>query len=198
MPSYVGLTAATTAAPTRIFGATNMAVGAYALTQTTPTWSGGGLVTISHTAVGAADTLGTIVVVGTDVAGNARTETITPLNGTTATGTIGFRTITSMTGVGWVINAGNDTITAGFAAGSIACSTDGTLWAVIVNTTAAGTVVLSDSKGTLATLKASIAEGHYLYGGMGVDFTGYLKVALTVANDVTVVTSAPMRPAVSL
>jgi len=187
--TYIGVSASTAAAPTRLVTSTNMVVGAYTLANTTPTWQGGGLVTITHTAVGAADTLGTIAVVGVDLAGNTRTDTITPIASSTATGVIPFKSITSITGAGWVINAGNDTITVGFAAGAIACGTDGTLYAVVVNATAAATVVLSDSTRTIGTLKASIAEGAYNFGIAGCDFTGYLKVSTTSTNDITVVCS---------
>ena len=190
MAAFTGLAASTAAVTNRFVTSTNMIVGAYTLANTTPTWAGGCFVTITHTANGAADTLGTIAVVGVDLAGNVgRTESITPIGSGTATGTIAFRTITSITGVGWVINAGNDTIVAGVAAGSIVCGTSGRLEAVVVNATAAATIVLSDSTGTIATLAASIANGHYIYGQSGVDFTGFLKVALTSTNDITVVHS---------
>lgn len=70
--------------------------------------------TVTHTAVSTADTLGTIAIVGTDYAGNALTETLTPSNGTVVAGTKAFRSVTSITGAGWVIAAGNDTVTVGY------------------------------------------------------------------------------------
>src|SRR5690349_19886580 len=99
-------TAATTAAvANRFVASANMKVGAYTVANASPVWSGGCFVTVTHTQVGGVtDTLGTIVVVGTDLAGAALTETITPLDGTIATGTKIFRTVTSVTGAGWVIN----------------------------------------------------------------------------------------------
>ena len=193
MAAFTGLAASTAAVTNRFVTSTNMIVGAYTLAQTTPVWQGGAFVTITHTQVGGVtDTLGTITVVGVDTAGNVRTESITPLSGTVATGLIPFRTITSITGVGWVINTGNDTIVAGVAAGCIACGTSGTLYAVAVNTTAAAAVTLSDSTRTIATLKSSIAEGFYQFGP-GADFVGYLKVATTSTNDITVIHS-PTAP----
>lgn len=190
MASFTAIAATTAAVTNRYVVSTNMIVGAYTLAATTPVWQGGALVTITHTQVGGVtDTLGTITVVGVDIAGNVRTESITPLNGTVATGLIPFRTITSITGVGWVINTGNDTIVAGVAAGAICSGTSGTLYGVVVNTTAAAAVTISDSVRTIATLKASIAEGHYLYSP-GADFVGYLKVATTSTNDITVIHSA--------
>jgi len=67
----------------------------------------------------------------------------------------------------------------------------------VVNATAAATIVLSDSKRTIATLAASIANGHYLYGP-GVDFTGYLKVATTSTNDITVIHSGTLPSSIAL
>jgi hypothetical protein len=63
----------------------------------------------------------------------------------------------------------------------------GVLGSVIVNTTAAAAIVISDKRGTIATLKASIAEGVYAFN---VAFVGYLKVATTSTNDVTITHSA--------
>ena len=192
MAAYTGITATTAAVANRYVVSTNMKVGAYTLANTTPVWQGGAFVTCAHVSVTGTDTLGTVAIVGVDIAGNVRTETITPVADSTVTGAVAFRTITSITGAGWVINVGNDTIQFGVAAGSIVCGTSGTLYAVVVNTTAAATVVLSDSVRTIATLKVSIAEGHYIYGP-GADFVGYLKVATTSTNDITVV-HAPTAP----
>src|SRR5512137_634398 len=58
---------------------TNMKVGAYTLAHTASDVPRNVIVT--HTAVDAADTLGTITVAGTDINGEAITETITPSNG---------------------------------------------------------------------------------------------------------------------
>jgi hypothetical protein len=183
--------AATTAAvANRYVTSTNMKVGAYTLANTTPVWEGGAFVTVTHTEVGGGvDTLGTIVIVGVDLAGNTRTESITPVNGSVATGTIPFRTITSVTGVGWVIGTGNDTITVGVAAGAIVCGSSGTLYSMTVNVTAAATIVISDANRTIQTVPASVAVGNYIFGP-GIDFAGHLKVATTSTNDVLVVTSA--------
>jgi len=70
-------------------------------------------ITVTQTAVDAEDTNGTIVIVGTDIAGNVITETLTPNAGVTVAGAKAFKTVTSVTGVGWVIGGGNDTITVG-------------------------------------------------------------------------------------
>lgn len=90
----------------------NMKVGAYTLAHTAPDVPRNVIVT--HTAVDAADTLGTITVEGTDINDEAITETITPSSGGVAAGAKAFKTITSITGAGWVIGGGNDTIKIGF------------------------------------------------------------------------------------
>lgn len=192
LATFTPLSASTAAVANRFVASTNMVVGTYTVANPSPAWQGGCFITATITGVTGNDTPGTLIVVGTDLAGNAITETITLVAGGTATGAKVFRTVTSVTGAGWVINGGNDTIVVGCAAGSIACGTSGTLYAVVVNATAAATVVLSDSVRTIATLAASIANGHYIYGP-GVDFVGYLKVATTSTNDITVVHS-PTAP----
>jgi hypothetical protein len=180
-------TAATTAAvANRYVTSTNMKLGAYTLANTTPVWSGAALVTVTHTEVGGGvDTLGTIVVVGVDLSGTTRTDTIVPLNGTVATGVIPFRTITSVTGVGWVIGTGNDTIVVGVAAGNIACGSVGTLGGVLVNNAVAAAVTISDGSKTIMTIPASQAAGTFYSFGSGVDFLTYLKIATTNTNDIT-------------
>jgi hypothetical protein len=180
-------TAATTAAVTnRYVTSVNMKVGAYTLANTTPVWAGAGLVTVTHTEVGGGvDTLGTIVVVGVDLSGQTRTDTITPLNGTVATGTIPFRSITSVTGVGWVIGVGNDTIVVGVAAGNIACAGAGQLQGVLVNNSVATAVSILDGSRTIMVIPASQAAGTF-YRFDGVDFSSRLTVSTTSTNDITV------------
>jgi hypothetical protein len=190
---YTNTAATTAAVANRFVASANMKVGAYTVANASPAWSGGCLVTVTHTQVGGVtDTLGTVVVVGTDLSGQALTETITPLDGTVATGTKIFRTVTSVTGAGWVINTGNDTLVVGCAAGSYAASSAGILHAIVVNTTAAAAITVADARGTIATLKASIAEGTYVYD---VEYLGYLKIATTSTNDVTAIHSSTAIPA---
>jgi hypothetical protein len=184
---YTNISASTAAVANRIVASANMKVGTYTVANASAAWAAGFLVTVTHTEVGGGvDTLGTITIAGTDLKGQTITDTITPLNGTVATGTKIFRTVTSVTGAGWVIGTGNDTITVGVAAGAYCLGSSGVLKAIVVNTTAAATVVVSDARGTIATLKASIAEHNYVYD---VDVVGYLKVATTSTNDITVIHS---------
>jgi hypothetical protein len=178
-------TAATTAAvANRFVTSVNMANGAYTLANTTPVWSGACFVTVTHTAVTGNDTLGTITVVGVDLAGQTRTEVITPLAGTVAT-VVPFRTLVSATQAGWVINTGNDTIVMGCAAGNIACGSNGQLGGVLVNNTVATAVTIADGARTILTIPASQAAGTY-YNLNGVDFASNLRVVTTSTNDITV------------
>src|SRR3954468_16386339 len=102
-------TAATTAAvANRFVTSTNMKVGTYTIANASPVWSGGCLVTLTHATVAAGtDTLGTVVIVGTDLGGATQTETLTPVADSVVTGTKIFRTVVSATGAGWVIAGGN-------------------------------------------------------------------------------------------
>ena len=184
--TYTNTAATTAAVANRFVTSTNMKVGAYTVANASPVWSGGCFVTVTHTQVGGVtDILGTIVVVGTNLSGQSITETITPLDGTVATGTKVFRTITSVTGAGWVIDTGNDTLVVGCAAGNVAVGTGGLLGGILVNNSVAATIVVSDKAGTIVTVPASQAAGTY-YDLGGVEFSGYLKVATTNTNDVTV------------
>lgn len=182
------IAASTAAVANRFVASVNMANGAYTVANASPAWNGGCRITATITGVTGNDTPGTITVVGTDLAGNALTETITLVAGGTATGTKVFRTVTSVTQAGWVISGGNDTIVVGCEAGAIVCGSHGTLHSVLINVTAAATVVISDSVKTIQTFPASAAVGNYIFGP-GIDFTGYLRVATTSTNDVTVVHS---------
>jgi hypothetical protein len=186
MPSFSNYTntAASTAAVTnRFVTSTNMKVGTYTIANASPVWSGACQVTLTHTSVAGADTLGTVTIVGTDLNGQTITEVLTPVADSTVTSSNAFRTVVSATGAGWVAVSTADTIVIGCAAGSIAAAGSGILGNVIVNTTAAATVVISDKRGTIATLKASIAEGVYPFN---IAFSGFLKVATTSTNDITV------------
>ena len=114
MKAFVGLSTLLAAADVdSIVASANMKVGAYTVIASQP--SAPSLITVTATAVGTADTAGTIIVVGTDIYDRAQTETIIPVAGSTVTGTKYFKSVTSVTGAGWVIDAGsgNDTITVG-------------------------------------------------------------------------------------
>lgn len=92
---------------------TNMKVGTYTIAAQPDVPRN---ITVSVTAVGTADTMGTIDFVGTNIDDEAITETITPIAGSTVAGVKAFKSVTSATGVGWVIDGvegTEDTITIG-------------------------------------------------------------------------------------
>lgn len=95
-----------------------MKVGAYALAATTmpePNLARKLLITVTQVG-GVNDTMGTLTIVGTDVAGQALSETVAPTANTTRTTVNAFKTVSSITGAGWVRDAGagsEDTIKIG-------------------------------------------------------------------------------------
>jgi hypothetical protein len=84
---------------------TNMKVGAYTLAATTHSDSlcRNLLVTVTQGG-GVNDTMGTLLVTGTDYLNAVLTETITPSANSTAVGIKCFKTITSIVGAGWARN----------------------------------------------------------------------------------------------
>jgi hypothetical protein len=60
----------------------------------------------------------------------------------------------------------------------------GRLIRVIINTTAAGTITISDANGTVAIIAASAATGSYEYD---VKCAGRIRVITGAASDITVV-----------
>jgi len=199
MAAYTGLSASTAAVANRFVASTNMSLTPYTIANGgVPTWQGGCLVTVTHTTVAGTDTLGTMTLVGVGLDGQVQSETITPVADSLVTSSKVYRSVTSLTSVGWVAVSTPDTIVAGVAAGAIVCGSQGQLFGIVVNTTAAAAIVVSDAKRTIATLKASIAEGHYLYGPQGLDFAGFLKVALTSTNDITVIHSSTLPSSIAV
>jgi len=179
------LSAANVVSADRFLNSVNMKVGAYTLDETTIATEGARHINVTHTLGGNVDTLGTILITGTDLSGNVITETITPVDSTLVAGTKWFHTVTSAVGAGWVVSADTteDTIEIGYGAELILVDGTGTLHSVVVNTTAAGAITLADSTGTIAVLKASIAEGSYVFEAI---FYGFLQVTLAAASDVTI------------
>lgn len=105
----------TAADPDKIVTTTNMKVGTYTVAAQPYCPS---VITVTVTASGTADTLGTITVVGTDIYNRAQSDVIIPVAGSAVSGTKVFKTVTSVTGAGWVIDAGsgNDAIIVGVPA----------------------------------------------------------------------------------
>lgn len=97
----------------RVVVSANMKVGAYTIAAQPDVPRN---ITVTATAGGTADTMGTILVTGTNVDGDVITETLTPVAGSTVAGAKAFKTVASVVGAGWVIDAvegTNDTITVG-------------------------------------------------------------------------------------
>lgn len=195
---YTHLDAAVVGDADRFVTSVDMKVGAYALAAATmPTAGTARRVNCTRTVVGGADTAGTIVVVGKSLSGQAITETLTPGgNGVTVTGTKWFASISSVTGAGWVTNTGNDTIVVGVDGNYLVVAEgSGTLEAITVNTTAAGSITLADAKGTIGVLPANVAVGQYEYG---CNFSGYLRCELVAASDVTIIHSGSLPTTYSM
>lgn len=191
---------ATAAVANRYVTSVAMKVGAYALANAVPPTNGGRLVTLTRSAVGTADTPGTIVIVGTDAGGATITETLTPgADGVLVTGTRYFATIISITGVGWVIDAVEgtaDTIVIGCAAAAILAEGTGVLHGIQINTTSASTIVVADARGTIATLPANIAAGTFYR--WDIDWSGYLSVTVNGASDITVMHTGSLPSSYSM
>jgi hypothetical protein len=60
---------------------------------------------------------------------------------------------------------------------------DGVLHSITIGETAAGTITVTDDNGTIAVLKASIAEGTYLFD---IAWNGSLTVVTSAASKLTV------------
>ena len=184
---FTNIAAATAAVADHIVASANMKVGAYTIANGgVATWAAGFLVTLTHTTVAVGtDELGTVTIVGRDMAGAVQTEVITPVADSLVTGTKVFRSVTSATGASWVIAGGNDTIVIGNAAGAYLIAGAGRLGGVVLNNSVAATVVVATGRGTLATIPASAAAGLLYRYDVAVE--GYLKVTTTSTNDVTVI-----------
>lgn len=171
----------------------NMKVGAYTLAATAPPF-GARRVTVKRTVVDTADTPGTVVLVGKDLSGQTISETlVVGDDGVTVSSTKFYASLDSVTGAGWVIDAvegTEDTIIVGWGAENAVATGAGTFHGIVVNTTAAGAIVVADAGGTIATLKASIAEGYY--GPFDVAWSGFLSVTPAAASDVTVLHSGSL------
>jgi hypothetical protein len=192
MGSWTNFSAAQAAVTNRFVTTTNMkASTAYTLANSGLMPSAGARrITMTRTVAGDADTPGTITITGKSLSGQTITETIAVgAHGVLVTGTKWFASVSAVSGVGggWVLDIGtstNDTIVVGCGAACIVAEGSGVLEALTVNTSAAGTIVISDVNGTIATLPSNQAVGNYEYG---VTYSGYLSVILGAASDVTVI-----------
>lgn len=99
----------------RIVASANMKVGAYTIVAQPqyPT-----TLTVTATASGTADTMGTLLIAGHNAKGETITETVVPSTSGVVTTTSVFADVTRIVGAGWVVDggAGNDTIKVGVSA----------------------------------------------------------------------------------
>lgn len=188
MSTYTNLAAANAADDDRFLTSVDMAVGEYTLDETTIGTQGARHVTVTVTAGDTADTMGTVTIVGRNLAGDIISEVITPVADSEVEGSKWFASLISATGAGWVIDGaeGNeDAIEIGYGADICVLEGAGRLEAIVVNTTAASTIVVADNRGGIATLAASIPVGSYEYG---VDVTD-LTVDVNGASNITLIHS---------
>ena len=163
----------------------NMKVGALTLTVTLTPGNGARKVTCTRTVDGNADTPGTLLVTGKNLAGQTITETLIPGAHTVlVTGTKYFSSITSVVGAGWVIDGNNDTIVVGMAAENHLAVGGGTIHGIYISTTAAGTITVTDASGTIMLLPVSAAVGLYEFD---IDYVGFLRVETAAASDIFVI-----------
>jgi hypothetical protein len=163
----------------KIVASTNMKLGTYTIAAQPIAPC---LISVLATAVGAADTMGTIAFVGTDINGATITETVTPIAGTTVYTTKEFASITSATGAGWVIAEGNDTIKIGVAS---AISGDGFYFSSIQ--VVAQAVVASQTNKTDA-ITAQLSDFTAL--PVGTYPTKVTKIALTSGEAIGIMSRA--------
>ena len=88
--------------PDKVVVSVDMKVGAYTIAAQPDVPRN---ITVTSTAVGTADTMGTITVVGTDADGQPISEVITPVSGSLVAGLKAFKMVVSVTGAGWVVDA---------------------------------------------------------------------------------------------
>jgi hypothetical protein len=94
-----------------IVASANMKNGSYTIANATLAVARN--VTVTATAVETADTMGTVTVTGSNIAGATISEVVTPVAGSAVAGKKAFKTITSVVGAGWEAVGGNDTIKVG-------------------------------------------------------------------------------------
>lgn len=112
----VPLNAPIVATTNRIVTSVDMKVGAYTVAAQPDVPRN---ITVTVTAVGTADTMGTITVTGTNVNNETITEVLTPVAGSTVAGAKAFKTVSSVVGAGWAIDAvegTKDTVVVGVGA----------------------------------------------------------------------------------
>jgi hypothetical protein len=191
--SWTGIAAAPVGDSNGYLTSVAMKNGDYTLDATTPTF-GCRHVTCTRTrdaAGGSEDTPGTLAIVGKDLSGQTITETLTPGASTiVVTSTKLFASLVTATGAAWARNAGagsEDTLEIGWDNVNVVATGGGTLHAVVINTAAAGAIVIADAHGTIATIPSNQAAGSFFLYDL--DYSGYLRVEPAAASNITVMHS---------
>jgi hypothetical protein len=170
----------------------NMANGDYVLDATAPTF-GARHVTMTRTVVNAADTPGTITIVGTGVSGQPQTEVMVPgAHGVVTTSTKFFAGVATATQAGWIIGAvAADTIVIGWDNVNAVAVGSGVLHSVTINVAGASAIYIGDARGKIANIPANQAAGsHFLYD---INWSGHLEIdTAAAASDVTVTHTGSM------
>jgi hypothetical protein len=171
---------------------TTMANGAYTLIANPPTALTGRHVTVTRTVINAADTPGTITLVGIGPEG-PQTEVIVPgAHNVVVTSTKFFSSLVSATQASWALGAATaDTIVIGWDNVNVVAVGSGTLHSVTINTAGAAAIYIGDSRGKIASIPSNQAAGtHYLYD---INWSGFLEVDPgTALSDITVAHSGSM------
>jgi len=116
VPEYLGIP--DLAVDDHFLNSIDMQATAYTLTATTlPAGNPPRTLTFTHTSDGGADTLGNVVVEGTDGEDAVITETVALVAASAVTSLKAFKTVTSVITAGWVTNGAADQIKVGFGAG---------------------------------------------------------------------------------
>lgn len=171
----------------------NMANGAYALDATAPTF-GARHVTMARTVVNAADTPGTVTLVGTGVDGQPQTEVVIPgAHTVVVTSTKFFRELASATQAGWVIGAAAaDTLVIGWDNVNVVAVGPGVLHSITINVAGASAIYLGDARGKIANIPSNQAAGsHFVFD---INYSGYLRVETGAAASDIVVTHTGSMP----
>jgi hypothetical protein len=134
---------------------------------------------------GNADTPGTLLVTGKNLAGQTITETLIPGGHTIlVSGSKLFASVSKVTAAGWVIDGNNDTIIVGMGAEHYVSGTAGQLKGILISVAAASAINVTDGGKTIMILPASMAVGYYDFGGLAY---GSLRVEPQGATTISVI-----------
>ena len=161
----------------------NLKVGDLTLTATLTPGNGARIVTCTRAVDQAADTPGTLLVTGKNLASQTITETLIPgANGILVSGSKLFASVSKVTAAGWEIAGNNDTIIVGMGAEHFVSESAGTLKGILITVAAASAINVTDGAETIMILPASMAIGYYefdvAYGSLRVEPQGATTISV--------------------